>query len=323
MSQDFKPAFGLKNKHLQTIYSSLFTKNLNLKFEIEQFELPDGDFVDCYWYNKSNINQKIVVLFHGLAGSYKSPYIQGTMKNLEKEGFTSVIMHFRSCSGRLNKLPRLYHSGDTSDSLAWLKSLSRRFSNSKLYAVGYSLGGNILLKLLGEIKDSKLLCGAISISAPMELSICVNKLNSGFSKFYQAILLKNLNNILKKKYNFHDMKSLIGIDKTEIKQLKNFLIFDEIYTARIYGFKSAKDYYTKSSSKPYLKDISIPTLIIHSLDDPFMTPEVLPTKDEISSFVKLEISSNGGHLGFISGSFWNPSYYLENKVVEFFKTLDL
>ena len=155
MPNSFKPAFGLKNKHLQTLYSSFFKKDLKLNFEIETFELDDGDFVDCYWYNKIK-GKDIVVLFHGLAGSYKSPYIQGTMKALSENGFASVLMHFRGCSGRENKLPRAYHSGDTADALAYLKSIKQKYPNSKIFALGYSLGGNMLLKLLGELKKDNI-----------------------------------------------------------------------------------------------------------------------------------------------------------------------
>jgi len=319
MSKRFIPALGLKNRHFQTLYSSFFRDSLELDFEVQRFELSDGDFVDCYWYDKpkENLSKPIVILFHGLAGSYKSPYIQGTMKKLSQNGFASVVMHFRGCSGENNRLPRAYHSGDSGDSSAWIKHLKSNYPDAKLFAIGYSLGGNMLLKLLGEYGEDSPLDGAISISAPLQLDICAHKMDKGFSKLYQKHLLKNLNLQLEDKFNKHDMNALIGIQKEDVKKLKTFWEFDNIYTATIHGFDSAQDYYTKSSSKQFLKNITTPTLIIHSTDDPFMTPEILPNKSEISKTTTLEIYNYGGHVGFISGSFFKPVYWLEDRVIAY------
>jgi len=320
MSNLFRPSFLLKNKHIQTLYSSLFRKIPAHKFEIEKFELSDGDFIECYWYNKTdkNHNRAIVVIFHGLGGSYKSPYIQGTMRELDKNGFDSVVVHFRSCSGVMNRSAKSYHSGKTDDALEFIKSLKVRFAETKLFCIGYSLGGNMLLKLLGELGDASLITAAISVSAPMQLDICANKMNRGSSKFYQHLLLKNLNGLLEKKYDSHDMKSLINLDKKDVKKLSSFWEFDDAYTAPIHGFNSAKEYYKKSSSKQFLKHIKTNTLIIHSLDDPFMTPKILPNKSEISSNIELEVYPHGGHVGFIEGTLFKPKYWLEERVVKYF-----
>ncbi len=318
----FKPAFGLKNKHAQTLYSSFFRKIDPIPMDIEKFEFEDGDFVDCYWHNKPDKNTSIpiVTLFHGLTGSYKSPYIQGLMNSLAQNGFATVLMHFRGCSGRMNRLARSYHSGDTGDALKWIQHLKQNFKNSPLFAVGFSLGGNMLLKLLGEMRNNSPLQAAVSVSAPIQLDICANKMNSGFSLLYQKHLMKNLKKSLQEKYKLHDMKSLIGIEEGVVTKLRSFWEFDEVYTAPIHGFDSASDYYKKSSSKQYLKEITTNTLLIHSLDDPFMTPEVLPKDDDISSKVKLEIYPHGGHVAFISGTFLNPEYWLEKRIVNYFKT---
>jgi len=321
MMKKFEPSFTLKNKHLQTLYSSLFRKNIPLKMEIQKYTLDDGDFLDCYWHKKpKNSKTPIVILFHGLAGSYKSPYIQGAMRELSKNGFASVVMHFRGCSGTENKLPRSYHSGDTKDALSWINTLHKEYPNSKLFGVGYSLGGNMLLKLLGEQSDSSLLSAAISVSAPMQLDICADTMNKGFSKFYQYILLKDLNKHLSKKFDTHPMQKFLSIKKEDIKKLNTFWKFDEAYTAPIHGFKSAQDYYTKCSAKQFLKDIKTPTLIIHSLDDPFMTPDILPQADEISNAVTLEIHPYGGHVGFINKTVFKPDYFLEKRVSAYFKS---
>ncbi len=320
MNKKFKAAFGLKNRHFQTLYSSLFRKLPSLEIEIENFSLDDGDFLECHWHNKPKINSTtpIIILFHGLAGSYKSPYIQGLMAEAKRNGFAAVLMHFRGCSGKENTLPRSYHSGDSGDALSWIAELSSQYPNSKLFGVGYSLGGNMLLKLLGEVGDKSPLNAAVSVSAPLQLDICADAMNRGFSKFYQHILLKDLNLSLEKKFDKHDMKNFVKIKKKDIKNLKTFWEFDGAYTAPVHGFSSAGDYYTKCSSKQFLKSIKIPTLIIHSKDDPFMTQEVIPSQEELSQSIELELSSNGGHVGFIGGTFLKPDYWLEKRIVGFF-----
>jgi len=321
MNNSFNPSFSLKNRHVQTLYSTLFRKIPQHRFEIEKFELSDGDFIECYWYNKRDKkdNRPIVILLHGLAGSYKYPYIHGTMRELDKNGFDAIVVHFRSCSGVMNTKPISYHSGKTDDALEFIDSLKRRFTHTKLFGIGYSLGGNMLLKLLGEAADASPITAAISISAPMQLDISANRIDRGFSRFYQQHLLKDLNRSLEIKCEMHDMKKLINLDKKDVKKLSSFWKFDEAYTAPIHGFNSAQDYYTKSSSKQFLKHIKTNTLVIHSLDDPFMTPQILPEKDEISQSVKLEVYPNGGHVGFIEGSIFKPKYWLEERVVKYFK----
>lgn len=319
--EPFQPAYGLKHQHLQTIFPTLFRKQSRPEIEIERFELNDGDFVECYWHfpPDKDSQKPIVVLFHGLAGSFDSPYIQGIMIALKKEGFSSVLMHFRGCSGKMNRLPRSYHSGDTADAKLWIETLQQRYPKSPLFAIGYSLGGNMLLKLLGEWGHSSPLCAAVSVSAPLQLDICAQRMNRGFSRFYQYVLLKDLKRNLLKKYKQYDMKAMIGIDEKGVRQLSSFWAFDDVYTGPIHGFNSASDYYQQSSSKQYLKAIITKTLIIHAQDDPFMSPGVLPDKDALSPNVQLEVHDCGGHLGFISGHFFKPRYWLENRIAQYFK----
>ncbi len=316
--KNFKPAFGLKNRHLQTLYPAFFRKSINHAFEIEEFKLDDGDFVDCFWCEKKPLNNEpIVILFHGLEGSYKSPYIQGIMKALKEVGISSVLMHFRGCSGRVNNKPRAYHSGDTADAKAWIEHLHVSYPNNHLHAIGHSLGGNMLLKLLGECGDKSLLTSAVSISAPMQLDISANTMNSGFAQVYQKHLLKHLKNSLHVKYDYHPMQKLINLKKDDIKKIKTLWEFDDAYTSKIHGFDTAKEYYKLSSSKQYLKKIRTKTLIIHALDDPFMTKEILPKKDELSHSIRLEVHQHGGHVGFVSGTVFKPIYWLENRIIEF------
>ena len=317
----FKPATGLSNRHIQTLFSTFFVRSKNINLDVEQFELDDGDFLECHWYKRAKKGQDkpIVILFHGLAGSYNSPYIQGVMKAFSKNDFSVVLMHFRGCATKENRLPRSYHSGETGDAKSFIKHLQKAYPNTSLFAVGYSLGGNMLLKMLGEYSFNTPLTAAVSVSAPMQLDICANKMNTGFSKFYQSHLLKDLNSSLLKKYKMHDMNSLLSVKENEVKKLKSFWEFDGAYTAPIHGFKSAQDYYTKSSAKQYLNDIQTDTVVIHALDDPFMTPEILPKEGEFSKKVTLEVFAHGGHVGFIGGSILKPEFYLEDRIVSYFK----
>ncbi|MCW8930781.1 MAG: hydrolase [Gammaproteobacteria bacterium] len=326
--EPFEPALSLKYKHFQTIFPSLFRKLAKPEIEIERFELTDGDFVDCYWHHaacttKKNSHPPIVVLFHGLTGSFKSSYIQGMMHTLNKAGFSSVLMHFRGCSDEMNRLPRSYHSGDTADAKAWIERLQQRYPNRQIFSIGFSLGGNVLLKLLGEWGNSSPLCAAVSISAPLQLDVCATQMNQGFSKFYQYVLLKELKCSLIKKYDVFDMKSMIGIEATEVNNLKSFWDFDDVYTGPIHGFKSAEDYYQQCSSKQYLPAITTKTLIIQALDDPFMSSEILPDQETIPANIQLEIHNSGGHLGFISHHILKPHYWLENHVIDFFKIMSI
>ena len=314
----FKPSLTLKNKHLQTLYAPLFRKQSTPKVEIERFDLADGDFIEAYWHkHKPTDSRPIVTLFHGLAGSFRSPYIQGIMKALDKKGFASVLMHFRGCSGKANLLPRSYHSGDTADAKAWIDYLKVKYKNSDLHAVGYSIGGNMLLKFLGEEKEKTLLRSAVSVSAPMDLDITAKRINQGFSKRYQQHLLDPLKKILLEKYKTFDMEKILNQSREDIKNIKTIEEFDELYTAPINGFGTAKNYYNKCSAKQFLKHIQIPTLIIHALDDPFMTPKILPLQEELSKHITMSISEHGGHVGFVNGTLLKPNYWLEEHIVEY------
>ncbi len=315
----FIPAFGLKNGHLQTIFPTFFTKQSLPKVQREIFELSDGDFVEILWHQKptKSENKPIITLFHGLAGSANSPYIKRVMNLLGKNGFAVVLMHFRGCGIKPNRLPRSYHSGETADAKEWIGHLKQTYPINPIFAIGYSLGGNMLLKLLGELGDNSLLSGAIAISVPMQLESSANRMNKGFSKLYQYHLVSTLKKSLQEKYTNHDMQMHIGLTKKEVGDIKTFWEFDDAYTAPIHGFKSAKDYYKKSSSKQYLKDIKTKTLIIHSFDDPFMSNDVVPSEDELSENVELELYTNGGHMGFVAGSLLKPNFWLEGRILEF------
>jgi len=313
--RNFTPKGLLKNRHIQTLYAPFFRKPLLKNLTVERFTLSDGDFVESVWNNNAPKDTRpIVIIFHGLAGSIHSPYIQGLMQELEEKGLASVVMHFRGCYEKENLHSRAYHSGDTQDAKEWIEHLQKNYPKSTLHTVGFSLGGNMMLKLLGEWGKSSPISSAVSISAPMQLNISADTIEKGFAKNYQEYLLKPLRTTLIKKYQKFDMKKEIGIESSMVAKIKTIREFDERYTAVIHGFKSADDYYQKCSSKQFLKDIATPTLIIHALDDPFMTPEILPKKSELSTNITLEILENGGHVGFVNGSIWKPTYWLDRRI---------
>ena len=314
----FQTSFLLRNRHVQTLFSAFFRKEQLKKVEEEAFWLEDGDFVEVVWHREKPKDQRpIVVLFHGLAGSVNSPYSIGIMNALEKEGFTSVLMHFRGCGKKENLKPRAYHSGETGDAKAFIEHLHQTYPHNPLHAIGYSLGGNMLLKLLAEWGSETPLHSAVSVSAPLRLDICAETIQKGFARVYQNYLLNPLKETLLNKYKKFDMQKEIGIDEEAVKNLKSIRAFDDAYIAPIFGFNSSQDYYDQCSARQYLKDIKTKTLIIHAKDDPFMTEEIIPSEEELSDSVRLEVSEQGGHVGFVSGTFRKPVYWLDGRIVGF------
>ncbi|KIM03466.1 MAG: hypothetical protein KU28_11255 [Sulfurovum sp. PC08-66] len=308
---DFKPSRLLANRHLQTLYPALFHRNIKLPFEIETFTLSDGDFVDCYWLGR-DASKPIVIVFHGLGGSYRSGYIGRTMQTLSHNGFSTVLMHFRGCSGRINIHPRAYHSGDTGDALEWIEEVFRRYKGARVHLIGFSLGANMLLKLLGTHKLP--IASAIAISPPLDLVLCADRINSGFSRFYQSIMIQNLNRFVLQKFQHHDYEKLIGLKKHEVTQIKTFWEFDERYTAPIHGFDNAKHYYEDSSALYYLPSITTPTLLIMAQDDPVTCIDFVPPN--LSSSIKVEFPTQGGHVGFVGGGALGV-YWLSKRIAEY------
>ena len=313
---DFRSGFGLSNPHLQTLLPFLLKKR-HKPFLQQTLELDDGDFLDLSWTEKASDGKPIVVVFHGLEGSIESHYASGIMHTLKQRGWCGVLMHFRGCSGRLNRLARSYHSGETSDARYLFDWLNKKYPNSSLLAIGFSLGGNVLLKLQAEYGDLSPLSACVSICAPVQLSVCANRMDCGFSRLYQRHLISHLKQKITDKSEYIDYQQLIGMSRKDIKQINTFWQFDDQITAPLHGFNGVDDYYEQSSSRQYLKQITTPTLMLHALDDPFMTPEVLPDKSELSSSIELELSQYGGHIGFMSGHIFKPTYWLEKRITDY------
>lgn len=226
-------------------------------------------------------------------------------------------MQFRGCSGRHNRLDRSYHSGDTGDINTLATELKSRYPGRMLAAIGVSLGGNVLIKYLGEQGDNSPFKAAMAISIPFDLANCATVLKTGFSRIYQRYLINSLSEKVRDK--FKDRPA--PIDLSKLDEWTDFFLFDDNVTAPLNGFKNVDDYYTKSSCKQFIKHITTPTLILQSKDDPFMNEAALPNEDELSPSVTLELTKQGGHVGFIYGSSpFNVKYWTEKKLVEFFNS---
>ena len=316
----FRPAMFAANRHIQTLLPTFLRSNISVHYEHQEITLTDGDFLDLAWNRipAKTENDPIVVIFHGLEGSIDSPYVKGLMRQVAKCGWVVVLMHFRNCSGRMNRAARTYHSGETSDARFLIQWLHDNYPQAPLLAVGYSLGGNMLLKLLGEMQSETPLHAAVAISVPLLLNVCADQMRTGFSQIYQYQLLRKMKQKVLAKYRQYDYQELIGLNRSKIRDIKDFWDFDAAFTAPINGFENAQDYYAKSSARQYLASIQKPTLIIQSMDDPFMSPAVIPQEDELSNSVCLELSEKGGHVGFVSGYLWKPEFWLEKRVVEYF-----
>jgi predicted alpha/beta-fold hydrolase len=318
----FKPAWWLKNAHLQTIFPAFF-RNTQTPGALrrERLSTRDNDFIDIDHSGENG--QPIVILLHGLTGSSESGYIKGLQHTLAKLGFRTVALNFRGCSGESNRLARCYHSGETEDIHFLYQTLREREPETPMAAIGFSLGGNVLLKWLGEQGDRLDLFAAIAVSVPLVLSICASKLDSGFSKIYRKNLLNELKQYVRLKLQHLETLG-IETEAEKIRQLGNladinsFWQYDDIVVAKLHGYRDVHDYYQRSSSRQFLKSIVVPTLVIQAADDPFMTLEVLPEEHELSPSVHLEIAQGGGHVGFVAGAYpFRPRYWLEQRIPEF------
>jgi predicted alpha/beta-fold hydrolase len=309
----FRPAWWLPGPHLQTIYPTLFRRRRPPPLERERLELEDGDFIDLDWTRHGNEpDRPVVLVLHGLEGSLESHYAGGILQALSASGYRAVLMYFRGCSGTPNRLPRSYHSGDTGDLQTVIRHIVQRHPGP-VAVVGYSLGGNALLKWLGETREHPAVRTAVAISVPFELQHAAIRLTQGLSRIYQSYLLRKLRCSVTAKAAIHPPP----VPLEQLAFLDTFRKFDAAITAPLHGFAGVDDYYTRASSRQYLDRIRIPTLIIHARDDPFVPTDALPVAAELAPCVTLELSRRGGHVGFVAGRVpFRPHYWLETRIGE-------
>jgi predicted alpha/beta-fold hydrolase len=296
---EFDPPRWLRNAHVQTLLPRLLPGR-SLTQEPEIVNLPDGDFVELAWARPAPASDDapIFVLFHGLEGSFDSPYARELLYTASRLGWRGVLMHFRGCGREPNRLPRAYHSGDTADARWIIDLLAQRYPGTPMVAAGVSLGANMLLKLVAEHRADELpLTGAIAINAPLDLAASADTLDRGFARVYQRYLLRQLKR--KVMTRLQTMSLPLTIDPSDIRHLNTFWTYDNDITAPMHGFRSAGDYYRRASAGPLLGKIETPTLVLHAADDPFMPRDLFSSLPAPSSSVRVEIARYGGHVGYV------------------------
>lgn len=311
-ARPFTPAWWCRGAHLQTIWPTCFRRSPRLALARERVELPDGDFLDIDWTDDApGAGRPTALVLHGLAGSSRSPYARGLLASLARAGWRAGLMHFRGCSGEPNRLARSYHSGETGDLDHVIGALRARAGAAPLALIGVSLGGNVLLKWLGERGRSAPIDAAVAVSVPFVLARAADRLDTGPSRFYQWYLLRCLRRSLELKRR----RIEVPLAVRNLSALRRFRDFDEHVTAPLHGFRGAEHYYAASSSRPFLSRIAVPTLIVQARDDPFLTPDAIPASSELADCVRLELYENGGHAGFIAGGWpWRARYWLDERI---------
>lgn len=315
-SETYAAPTWLPGGHIQTIYTSVLIQAPDVDYRRERLELADGDFLDFDWVD-GEAQAPVVVLFHGLEGDSSSGYARRLMHSVQARGWQGVVAHFRGTSGEDNRLPRAYFAGDSEEIERILRHVKTRHPTQRIYAVGVSLGGNALLKWLGEQGEAalNLVSRAAGVSAPVDLAAAGHALDSGFNRHvYTARFLSTLKaKGLRKAALFPAL-----LDADAIRAVTTFQEFDTLVTARLHGFVDAEDYWLKVSSKPWLKLIRVPTLVLNARNDPFLPAEALPGSDEVSDVVTLEQPDTGGHVAFPSGPFPGNALWLPQRLLRHF-----
>jgi predicted alpha/beta-fold hydrolase len=310
---DYKPPLMLKNRHLQTLFPSLFRKIKDTIYSRERIFTPDDDFIDIDWIKKGS--DRAVIICHGLEGNSERAYVKGMAKAFINRGWDSASYNFRGCSGETNRQLRFYHSGATDDLHTVITHIKKTKAYKKIALVGFSLGGNIVLKYFGE-KGShidKIISAGAAASVPCDLTASSIQLAKKSNYLYMLHFLIMLKEKIKNKMELYPDK--LSLEK--FSEIKTFKQYDDRYTAPIHGFKSAEDYWTKCSSKQFLNKINKPVLLINALDDPFLSSECYPFDEaEKNKFFHLETPKIGGHLGFVNFPL-SAEFYHEIKIADF------
>jgi predicted alpha/beta-fold hydrolase len=314
----FSPAWWLPGPNLQTLWGKFFRPAANLNTRRERISTSDGDFLDIH-HLAGDTGAPLLVLLHGLEGSVHSHYIQGLLAEASRRRWQAAVLVFRSCGNELNHTRRFYHSGETTDLQIALDHLMETFADSPVVLAGVSLGGNVLLKYLGEQADSvsPRIRAAAAVSVPYDLGKAADHIDRGFAKIYQQSFIRSLKaKAIKKSSIFPDL-----LQRNDITSIRTIRDFDNRLTAPIHGFTDADDYYRQSSSLGWLQQVRVNTLLLSAVDDPFLPPQVLEDVKRVAKLnpsLQMEFTANGGHVGFVGGSSpLRPYYYMERRVGDF------
>ena len=298
-----------------TVFGPLFRRPPHLPLRRERWELADGDFVDLDFSDLPRPRATLVVL-HGLEGSSSAHYVRGLLAQAASRGLSSVALNFRGCSGELNRLARSYHSGETGDLREVAGRLRQRLPAGPLLFAGCSLGGNVLVKWLGEEGASADALAAVAVSVPFDLALCARTLDGpgAMSRVYRARFLRTL-----KRKSLEKARLFPGaFDAARVEAARTLGEFDEALTGPVHGFAGAEDYWARSSSGPYVARVRVPLLLLSAEDDPFIPPRAIPRAAAAANpAVTLEVHPHGGHLGFVEGPVFRPRYYAERRALDF------
>lgn len=312
VESNYNPNFLFKNGHFSTVYSGVFRRVNGVIQERERITLKDKDFIDVDWSFASKTTDKLIIVLHGLEGNAQRPYMLATAKLFNQNDIDAVCVNFRGCSGEQNLKYRSYHSGATGDLDEVIQHIINTKHYSEIYIKGFSLGGNVTLKYLGEDRViPNQIKASIAVSVPCNLYGSCIELHTFKNILYADRFKKHLIGRLRSKQQL--FPEIISVD--EINKIKTLKDFDDVYTSKAHGFKDALDYYEKSSCLQFLPNIKVPSLIINALDDSFLSPECFPVKEaKNNSNLFLEMPKFGGHVGFFDKK---NSYYNEKRALEF------
>jgi len=318
----FRPSWWLPGGHLQTLGGKYLRRPGPFPLTRERIDTPDGDFLDLDFGPDPDSSSPIILLLHGLEGFTHRPYMIQAAHSITAAGMASVGLNFRSCSGEPNRTPRLYHSGETSDVVLVLELLKERWPERAIGALGFSLGGNVLLKLMGERADggTGLLKAAVGVSVPFDLAAGAIYLERGIlGWFYHRYFLQKL------KAKVQAKEELLAplLDLREVYRSETLREFDDHATGPLHGFENAADYYKKSSCNQFLPGIGVPTLLFHARNDPFLPPKSIPHQAVAENpFLFPAFARRGGHVGFLGGAIPGlPSFWTEDEGTRFFKEM--
>lgn len=312
----FSPTIPFRNSHFNTMYRPLFMKDV-ATYQRKRISTWDNDFFDLdFSFVKS---ETLVVLIHGLEGSSESKYMTSNTKHLNSKGLDTVCLNLRGCSGEDNLLLATYHSGKTEDVSFVVDYLIENYEYKNIIIVGFSLGGNLTLKYIGEKGEniSPIVKGGIAVSVPIDIASAEVEMEKLKNKLYMEVFFKTMKNkILEKAHKFPEYE----LDKDKLFKATKFKHLEHLYTVPVFGFESPEDYWTKASAKPYLLNINKPTLLINAKDDTFLSRECYPYEEaEDSKYFFFEETKFGGHCGFMSSFKPQENRWIEHRITRFIK----
>ena len=325
MSSSFRPAWWVPGPHLQTVWRRLFPQEVAVRWRVDRREMPDGDFVDVVRVDPAPPvpNAPRFLMLHGLEGGLQSHYAHATLAELARRGWDARMLLFRSCGPELNRAPRFYHSGETGDVAALVDALVAERPGVPIALAGYSLGGNVLCKYLGERGDDvpREVIGGVAVSVPFDLARGARHIDRGFARVYRRMFMKSLRAKALAKIAQHPGLA----DAERVARARTLVEFDDAVTAPIHGVRDADDYYARSSAVRWLAGVRRPLLLLSAVDDPFLPSDVLDQVRAIARgnpALELEFTEKGGHVGFVGGRVpWRPDFYAERRIGEFLDVL--